>query len=466
MGQQEEKILPIFLNVDTATEMLKSTESPFIKGLSWDINSNPSEEAGSSGGTKEGYNFLVQSPQRSNQILYGIPPNFYPAGWNKNGGSFFSVETNEMYWANINQNGNHGLYVVNCDTGVISTIVVDSNLPFSENQEAFMADHRWSIRFVLNANKQIVEKFLVYTNGAGWQGFINVNAAIATNGFNPALFPYWQLTPPHFDRRELLEWPTRPPMYSPLVATVPNTPALTNQVNRLIDTAFQVAYRFNYTDGRQTTASPYSLPLIIKSEDYLSNPNILPKTALFTLFAGSCMVESIDIFIRKNTNAVNNIPPETEWSDWYLYDTIYKFSGSAVSDSSVLGTPYWTRTNPWSNYNYNSNLNQIQYIFDNSNVLQLVDQADFIRLQNDIPQRSIGLSDLGDGIVLVNNRRNYDNLSSSVLGNMSINVAEQPQIGCLVPTRTVQLYAYIGMATDSGWYISQVGFYEIGRAHV
>ena len=460
MAQKEEQILPIFLQVDNATERLKPNETPFKKGTGFDQNGNPSEEAGTQGGTESGYNALVETPIRSNQILSGIPANFYPSGYNKNYGSFFSVETNEFYWANFNGNGNHGLYVVNCDTGQVNTIVIDPNLPFTEEQEGFLMDHRWDIRVALNANKQIVEKFLVYTNGKGWQGFINVNAAIATNGFDAALFPYWQLTPPHFDRRELLEWPTRPPMYSPLVATIANTPALIDQVNRLIDTAFQVAYRFNYTDGRRTAISPYSLPLIIKSEDYLSNPNILPKTAIFTLFAGSCMVESIDIFIRKNTNAVNNIPPETEWSDWYLYDTIYKFSGDATSGSSILGTPYWTRTNPWSDYNYNTNLNQIQYTFDNSNVLQIVDQTDFVRLYNDIPQRSIGMTALGDGSLLVNNRRNYDNLSQSVSNQMSINVAEQPQVGCLVPTRTLRLYAYIGMATDSAWYISQVGFYD------
>lgn len=460
MAQKEEQILPLFLQTDNAVEVWKPFESGFIKGIGFDQSSNPSEEAGAEGGTASGYNSLIQTPIRSNQILSNIPQNFYPSGWNKNGGSFFSVETNEFYWANINQNGNHGLYVVNCDTGVVSTIVIDPNLPFSEDQEAFMSDHRWDIRFARNANKKIVEKFLVYTNGNGWQGFINVNAAIATNGFDPTIFPYWQLTPPHFDRRELLEWPVRPPMYSPLVAAVSNTPDMIDQVNRLIDTAFQVAYRFNYTDGRQTTVSPYSLPLIIKSEDYLNNPNVLPKTALLTFFAGSCMVESIDIFIRKNTTGVNNLPPETEWTDWYLYDTIYKFSGSAISDSSVLGTPYWTRTNGWSDYSYNSNLNQIQYIFDNSNVLQVVDQSDFVRLQNDMPQISIGLSQLGDAEILVGNRRGYDNLSSQVLNKMSINVAEKSQVGCLVPTRTVQLYAYIGMATDSAWYISQVGYYN------
>jgi len=464
MAQQEEKILPLFLQTDNATEVIKPFESPFLKGIAFDTNANPSEEAGTDGGTGEGYNALVQTPVRSNQILSNIPPNFYPAGWNKNGGSFFSVETNEFYWANINQNGNHGLYVVNCDTGMVSTIVVDKNLPFTEDQDAFMADHRWDIRFVLNANKQIVEKFLLYTNGKGWQGWINVNASIATNGFNPTMFPYWQLTPPHFDRRELLEWAMRPPMYSPLVATIANTPAMIDLVNRLIDTAFQVAYRFNYTDGRRTAVSPYSLPLIIKSEDYLNNPNILPKTALFTLFAGSCMVESIDIFIRKNTTGVGNLPPTTEWSDWYLYDTIYKFSGSAISDSSVLGTPYWTRTNAWSGYNYDPNLNTIQYTFDNSNVLQVVDQTDFVRLYNDIPQLSIGLTPLGDGELLVNNRRGYDNLSSQVLNKMSVQVAEKPLSGCKIATRTIQLYAYIGMPFyEMGApivYVPQVGFYQ------
>lgn len=460
MGQQEEKILPLFLQTDNATEVLKPFESPFIKGVGFDQNGNPSEEAGAAGGTNEGYNALVQTPTRSNQILSGIPANFYPSGWNKNGGSFFSVETNEFYWANINQNGNHGLYVVNCDTGVVSTIVVDPNLPFTDGQESFMSDHRWSIRFVLNANKQIVEKFLLYTNGKGWQGWINVNAAIATSGFNATRFPYWQLTPPHFDRRELLEWAMRPPMYAPKVATIPNTVADTDKINRLIDTAFQVAIKRNNTDGRRSKASPYSLPLIIKSEDYLNNPNILPKNALFTFDAGSCLTESIDVFIRKNTTGVFNLPPETEWTDWYKYDTIYKYEGSAISESSVLGTPYWLRTTPWTNYNYDPNLNTIQYTFDNSNVLQIVDQADFKLLQNDIPQLSIGLSDLGDGELLVNNRRDYDNLSSQVLNKMSVNVAEQAPSGCDVATRTVQLYAYIGMATDSAWYISQVGYYN------
>jgi len=460
MAQKEEQILGLFLQMDNAIERIKPNESTFIKGIGFDQNGNPSEESGTDSGTGEGQNMLVQTPIRSNQILSTLPPNSLPAGYNKNCGSFYSVETDEFYYANFNGNGNHGIYVVDCDTGVWNTVIVDPNLPFTDNQEHFLKDHRWSIRFVKDANQNIVAKFLLFTNGAGWQGWINVIEAIATQGFNAALFPYWTLTPPHFDRRELLEWAMRPSMYAPICATIPNTAADTDKVNRLIDTAFQVSIRRVNTDGRTSAASPYSLPLIVKSEDYLNNPDTLPKNALFTLDAGSCMNEAIQIFIRKNTTAVNNIPPEQTWSDWYLYDTIYKFIGSAVSQSSVLGTPYWLRTNPWAAYSYDPVINTIQYTFDNSRVLEIVDQKDFIQLQNDIPQRSIGLTDLGDGELLANNRRNYDNLSSSILANLSVQVAEKPQIGCSIPVRTIQLYAYVGMCSDDFAYFSQVGYID------
>lgn len=460
MAQKEEQILPLFLQLDNAIEALKPNESPFIKGLGFDQTANPSEEAGTQNGTGEGQNRLTQTPTRSNKILETLPPNSLPAGYNKNCGSFFSVETNEFYYANFNGNGDHGIYVVNCDTGVWNTVIIDPNLPFTDNQEGFLKDHRWSIRFVKDADQSIVAKFLLYTNGAGWQGWINVIEAIATNGFNATLFPYWTLTPPHFDRRELLEWAMRPPMYAPLVATIPNTDADTDKINRIIDTAFQVAIRRRNTDGRVSVFSPYSLPLIIKSEDYLNNPDTLPKNALFTLDAGSCMTESMDILIRKNTIASGSIPPTVEWTDWYLYDTVYKFGDSVISESSVLGTTYWLRTNPWGNYNYDPNLNTIQYRFDNSRVLQIVDQTDAERLQNDIPQRSVGLTDLGDGECFVNNRRDYDNLSSQLIGILSIDVAEKPQVGCSIPTRTIRLYATIGMCSDNFAYYSQVGYID------
>lgn len=444
-------IQPRFLNLDSSLESLKPNESPHIRDLTWDENANP---IGTTVG--EGANMLSLTPLRSNKALsVKAQP-----GYNKTVMSFYSETTEETYFGVFNGNGNHGIYVIYGDTQTIDQVVVDPELNFSDEQDAFMAPHRCSMRTFLCTSGEVVEKILLLTDGNSWQKWILVNTAIQTQGFNVTLFPYWTLQPPHFDRRELLEWAIRPPMYCPIAATIPNTSDDTDKINRIIDTAFQFAFGFQNTDGRTTPFSPYSLPLIIKSEDYLNNPDSLPKNAIITLYAGSPLTESINIYVRKNALNANSIPSITEWSDWYLYDTIYKYNNSATSESSVLGTQYWLRSNPWSLYNYDPNLNQIQYPFDNSKVLQVIDQTDAARLQNDIPQLSVALTDLGDAEGLSNNRRDYDNLSSQVIGNMSVVVVEKAPSGCSIPPRNVRLYAYIGRCQDDFVYVSQVGYYD------
>jgi len=444
-------IQPHFLDLDSAFVNIKPDSSPFIKDLTFDQEGNP---YGTPVG--QGQNQFSLKPVGSNEAIPFTPQ----TGYVRTILNFYSETTQETYFGIYSGNGNHAIYVIYGDTKTIAQVIVDPNLNFTDNQDGQMPQHRASMRTFLNASGEVVEKILLLTDGNSWQKWILVNTAIATGGFNAQLFPYWTLQPPHFDRRELLEWAMRPPMYCPTITSIANTPADTDQVNRVIDTAFQFACSRQNTDGRLSVFSPYSLPYFIKSEDYLNNPDSLPKNLLITFDAGSPMTEAVNIYVRKNALNANSLPSITEWSDWYLYDTIYKFSGSSTSQSSVLGTPYWTRNNPWQNYNYNQNLNQIQYTFDNSKVLQIIDQTDASRLQNDIPQISIALSDLGDAEGLANNRRDYDNLPGSVMANITAGVFEQEPVGCQIATRNVKLYAYIGMPTDANWYISQVGFYQ------
>lgn len=440
-----------YLNLDSSFEQIKSEESPYIRDLTTDENQNP---IGTTVG--RGQNKFALTPVAGNQGL----PITLPEGYNKEIGSFYSETTQETYVLVYNGNGDHCIYVIYGQTRTCQMVIIDPELQFTDNQNGFVPPHRASMRTFLDKTGNVVEKILLITDGNSWQKWILVNTSIQTNGFNASLFPYWTLQPPHFDRRELLEWAVRPPMYSPMVVPIPNTPADTDQINRIIDTAFQFAFSFQNTDGRQTVFSPYSLPLIIKSEDFLNNPDSLPKNALLTLYAGSPLTECINIYVRKNALNANSNPSIIDWSDWYKYDTIYKYNDSVTSESSVIETPYWLRTNPWGSYNYNPNLNQIQYTFDNSKVLQIIDQTDAGRLQNDIPQLSVALSDLGDAEGLANNRRDYDNLPQATINNLSLQVIEKSPVGCQIPTRTIQLYAYTGMITDSFWYISQVGYFN------
>lgn len=441
--QDKDKILPIALNTDSAFENVKPSEAVFMRDLGWDINGNPALGLGMDNGTGEGQNYLTLTPSRSN---ISIPDVLLPEGYNKNIGTFYSETTQETYAFNFNINGNHGIYVIDGNDLTWTKVIVDPELNFEDDQEAFIADHRVKLRTVKNKEGHVVEKFLVWTNGKNWQGFINVVAATNTDGFNSSLFPYWKLQPPHFDRKELLELAVRPPMYKPVVVPIPNTNQDIGKINRLIDKSFQFAYDKVNTDGRYTTFSPYSLPLIIKSEDYLNNPDQLPKNGKITMDVGSCLTEKIRIYVRQCGG------------DWFLYDTIYKYATCGLSPNEVLGTDYWLRINPWSNYSYNPTFNTIDYTFDFSKVAEIIDQPNALRLQNDLPQLSIGMTDLGDSIAFGNNRYGYPNFGCEITDNIDIQVKEKDSSGCNVPVRKIRLYAYIGRAGDNFQFCSQVSY--------
>lgn len=446
MKQEEGKILPKFINTDSGYESLKEDESPYMKGLSWDINANPGAEIGTANPSGEGQNLLVLTPARSNAAIDSIP---LPSGYNKSYGTFESKVTNELYHFNYNEQGNHGIYVIDGNTGVSKKVVVDSELGFTDMQEHTVFN-RVCLRLTKDASGNISEKYLMWTDGNKWQGWVNVIAATETDGFNKALFPYWRTMPPHFDRRELLEWPVRPPMIKPVIGVIANTAAELGVINRVADKNFRFAYSFEYTDGRATTVSPYSLPLQIKTEEFINNLDSIPKRAKITLYAGSPMVEKIKLYVQRG-DATNSIDATAVYGDWILYDTIEKFDTAADGQ-------YWLRQNQWNDFNYNSAGNTIEYIFDNSKAGSIVSQKDIIRIQSGMPQISQALTDIDNSVLLCNNRYGYKNLAASVLDNFSVTVKEKAVQSCSAPMRTIYLYAYIGMCGSNFSYTSQVGY--------
>lgn len=450
MPQKTQKFLPVYINTDISFENMPQTDAAFIKGLSSNINENPDLGTGTNNPTNTGQNATVLTPVVSN---VEVEKELLPAGYNKNAGSFESIVTHEMYSLYFNENGKYSIYVTNGDTGITNKVVQDVELQFTDDQDGFMAPHRVSLRPILNTLGEVIEKILLITDGKSWQKWILVNTGIATNGYDFSLFPYFTPLAPHFDRREVLEWATRPVMYNPIAVTVPNTVADKGKVNRLVDSAFQYAVAVNYTDGRPTTLSPYSLPVIVKGTDFLNNPDNLPKNIKVTIYAGGVWVESLDIYVRQSKKQDAGIPSQIIWDDWQWIDRIYKFGNTP----HVIETPFWTRTNPWANNNYDTVFNTIEYNFDNYK-LGLPPLIDVSLYENDLPQLSVGHCQLADCEALANNRYGYDNLSSTQLANLDVIVKEKPQVLCLTPLRTVYLYAYLGQCGADFTYISQVGY--------
>lgn len=440
MVQDSSKILPQFLNTDGAFEKMLANESPFIKGAEWGINSNPDLGIGTDNGTGEGQNTLVLTPTRSNVV---IPDTELPSGFNKNIGQFESVTTQELYYMNYNVNGNHGIYVLNGNTDIWQKVIIDPELNFSDDPKAFIAEHRCLLRMKMDELGNVVEKYLLFTDGTTWHKWIDVIAAIRTGGFDSSAYPYWNLQPPHFDRRELLEWAVRSPMVCPIGTALQNTANDNGKPNRLVGFAFQFCTQDVFTDGRNTMASPFSLPVIIKATDYLSSPDLISKNIELLITAGSPKCEYKNIFVRKTLRKSESDVGES-YGDWYLYDSIYKYTDYGVNARSVIGNDYWLRQNQWAAYYYNSVFNTIKYVFDNSKLGQIIDQEIFANVGNDMPQLSVAISDLGDSALLGNNRVGYYNFDKGLTDKLSTTVSESNVTSCPTPLRIIKLYVYAG----------------------
>lgn len=447
------KILPRYVNCDTAYEKLLPDEAAFMKGIeAGSINANPDLGIGLNNPVGEGQNVMTLSPCRSNLPVLGVT---LPIGYNKVVMACESYTTQELYYGVYNSNGNHGIYVIDGNTYQWAKIIEDPELGFTDDQENFMAEHRVSLRVVYNSAKAVVEKILTITDGNSWQKWVLTVASRKTNGFDASLFPYWTLKQPHFDRKELFEWATRPPMINAIANTIPNTIADKGKVNRLIDQGFQFGCRFGNTDGRLTVPGGWSLPVIIKSEDFLNNPDFLPKNISIKFYAGSPLTEFVDIFVRKSSTKTQAIADTVTWGDWLWVERVYKFG----NDPNVLSTDYWLRTNAFPGKNYDPVYNTFEYLFDNSRLCEVIDQAEFLRLENQIPQLSVGQVVLDDNLALVNNRYNYNNAPTSLIQKLDVSVEEKQEATCEVKLRKIWLYAYIGRGWDTFNFCSQVGYY-------
>lgn len=449
---------PLIINTDAAVKNIQPHEAMFIKDIESSISKNGSTVIASPIG--EGQNDFVLTPVDSN---IPIPGFLLPTvGFNRNSGNFESKQTNETYVFTYNSVGRHCIHVISGDDGSVKKIIEDPTLQFSDKQHTFKPEFRCALRVIRDADANIVEKILLITDFNTWQKWINVNASYKTNGFDHTQYPYWTVKQPHFDRRELVEWAPRPPMIMPEGEIIPATSG-DGIINLVIDTSFQVCYNFSFTDGRETTVSPYSLPQTVKSFEYLSNPDLLPKRIKFIFYAGSPLVEKINIYVRQTRQ--NSSIMDRTYGDWYLYETIYKFPNS--NNNMVIGTDYWLRINPWANRNYDPDKNTFEYVFDNSRVGMPVDQGMF-RYQNDIPQISAAMTEAGDAVLLGNNRYGYDNVDLEPKMKFEVKYDDSTN-QCRPKLRTVKLYCYVGrermnQSDDKGlklfdYWLSQVGYH-------
>lgn len=436
MGELK-KIKALSVNTDIDELLMKDDEGRFIKNYRIDTNANANLATGTGSNAPSGANFGIRTKLRSNDKVWKIDAPLLPSGKNKKIGGGYCATTNEYYYFNFNKKGVHGIYVIDGDTMLISKVLVDPTLNFSSNPLYEIPSHCMELWLVYDsddvATRKVKEKYLLWTDSNNWQGYLNVKASMKTNGFDATIFPYWTLKQPHFDRRELFEWPVRPIMPAPTINPVELTDADKGKHNSMLLRSFQFAVETFYTDGRPSTVSQWSEPYYLDKSSCNINSQNLKRCVDITMQAGSPMTERIRILV-KNCDG-----------DWYAVETINKYSTCDENDPSIIKDDYWKRIKPWDAYSYDPVFNTLTYRFCNNKECKQVSQTDVLRIQSDMPLRTVGLTAVGNTMLLADNEYGYPNVNCETLKNISLsveNVKNKEQ--CVTPSRKITLYAFIG----------------------
>lgn len=163
------------INLEISPFYLGNTRARFIRNL--DLVTIGSKD-------KEGSNTLVHKPLQATALYdsrFTLPS---PEG-NVSVGRIPCEKTNALYCFTWNKDGRHAFYRIR--EGACQLVFTGPELNLSLRPENFIDPTRFQARKVCIGEKEIT--FVRFTDGAGDLRFMCIEDSIATNSFNPTLFP-------------------------------------------------------------------------------------------------------------------------------------------------------------------------------------------------------------------------------------------------------------------------------------
>lgn len=355
MPQHVQIIKPQKLNLDKSLKALAEDECYYI------LNQT-ALNAGSLG---------KSTPLPSNYLACEIE---MPAGENYVIGSYYSELTNETYVFVANTNNAHFIYRMNGEG--LCEIVNDSDCltsVFGVSPEVFNPKHsfeQW--RVYLRVEKICANrhgKELIFTNGLGNIGCIDVEASIATNSFTGDFFE--RCSSEGCETVELCVPKSCNCVVAEFIPLAEDEEALSN---RIIDVGFKFIFRHIYYDLRASEWSQPSSLYYQDSKGCFSNTVGFPRCLQLTIPIGNPLVDKIEVGYSTD-NGVN----------WLLADTIEKY------DSYTSSSQYWYERD---NLNPDLELTEDEcsfyYNFCNDKQCQAIDPLEVSRVYNPLPRQAQG----------------------------------------------------------------------------
>lgn len=396
--------IPAELNLVIAPHHLGPERGRFIRNLDYAQISN----------SKGDDNYLVFKPLQANELL--DPSFILPEGENRCAGRYVSRETKEVYVHVWNSNSNHSIYRIK--NGKCQFVLIDPKLNFQRNPRHFVGEGRAAVFSVCMGDK--TKTIYCFTDSFNTQRFICVEDSIATNFFNPELFPRFK---GDYNREELFSLGLAEPWDCIEVKEVKTGSA--TRTNKI---------KYKFLQFRLTYIDPYGRPAedgVISEPYYQTDCEANLADCLdLTFGAGGPLWERIKIEVRRGCS--------TEWS---YYDTIEKYENCDKE---------WYERVLNKKINLDPLTNKITYRFCNDKECIPVPDVRTQRVENPLPKISESLFPFAGGLGLGGNTYQEKPLTCEVVDKIHFSVEKPTEASLpIIANRTIVVWMVIHNPYDN-----------------
>lgn len=382
------KLIPLNgINLDVANAYLQPNQARYIKNLYYQLSDVA--EAGTAENSETG----KLKPIESNAIYC---PFELPNGVNSVIGTYPSRETTELYVFVHNSLEDHFIFRLN---GTLQTADVSAPNPcynFQLSPEYFIGEGQCYLdinTFVdPDTSSELIKKDLYWTDGFNYQGYVRFDDYLNTNGFDPALFPYFQGT---YDKCTMVRVGLPTPENCVTYTEVPHTEADEGLNNEFLFHGIQVRITGIDVFGRPSEHGIISDLYIPGVNDCVSGSNNLPRCLDLSIFTGNPLIDKLQVEFSTNNEL-----------QWYLDSVINLYIGSSLGE-------WWLRPrNP--DVDYNAETNRINYRFCMDKECTPIAPDETNKLQPALPKRSQAMGKVGNRIGFANNKYGFNPFPQSL----------------------------------------------------
>lgn len=450
---KSQKIIPsngMDLSVDES--YMPESMARFIKGWNLLVNNNQSND--NDGGLENGANAYVFTPEQANELF---ATQSMPLGINKCIHGGYVTETNRFYSCIWNSNGNHSIWQLDGKSRTATKVIESSCLDFKYDAKHFISQTRFTYAtydyFDKNSNVKKTKTWIFLTDDNSRTKQINVEDAIATNGF----------TIPFFNEGDCCNICTMITMGSPskpigcidiIPVPRPDTPEEKIKPNVLNFRTWQFRLKAIDVWGRESIHG-------IISKQYYNSPSTsctpdeskYPRLLDISFDAGCKWIASYQLEYR-NCGVGN---ADELQSDWKAYEIIDKYSDCDAN--GIYQENFWDRTiyskyfqllTEQNNINYNQVTNIFTVRFSGDKEVKGIPNSETSITQNYIANKSNSLFKLGNKIGVANNERGFNPLLCAQKDAIKFNLLDESNADCnILSYRKVTIWGYIFSPLDN-----------------